>query len=112
IYLIIFLVLLNITNATAQQKKSFEFKNKWIDSVYNVMSDEQRIGQLFMVAAYSGGENKNETAIDRLIQAGKIGGLIFMQGTAEEQIRLTNKYQKNSSVKLLIGMDGEWGLGM
>lgn len=101
-----------LLNAQAQQKKEFAFKNQWIDSVYNQMNDDQRIGQLFMVAAYSGGENKNEAVIDKLISAGKVGGLIFMQGTAEEQVKLTNKYQRNSSTKLFIAMDGEWGLGM
>ncbi len=96
--------------ANAQQ--SFPFKSKWVDSVYNALTEEQRIGQLFMVAAYSGGENYNETQIVSLLQKNQIGGLIFMQGTAEAQAKLTNKYQALSKVKLMIGMDAEWGMGM
>jgi len=87
-------------------------KHAWVDSVYKSLTQEQRIGQLFMIAAYSGGENYNEDKITQLIKNNYIGGLIFMQGTAEKQAALTNKYQKLSKVPLLIGMDAEWGLGM
>lgn len=93
-------------------QQSFPFKSQWVDSVYNSLTEEQRIGQLFMVAAYSGGENYNESQIVSLLQKNQIGGLIFMQGTAEAQAKLTNKYQNLSKVKLMIGMDAEWGMGM
>jgi beta-N-acetylhexosaminidase len=92
--------------------QSQPFKRRWIDSVYATLSETERIGQLFMVAAYSGGPNANQEQIERLLRARQIGGVIFMQGTAEAQARLTNQYQQMSKVKLLIGMDAEWGLGM
>jgi beta-N-acetylhexosaminidase len=104
-----FFIICGISHTSAQQ---FEFKNKWVDSVYNTMSETERIGQLFMVAAYSGGENANADAIEQLLQSRQIGGVIFMQGTAEAQAKLTNKWQSMSPVKLWIGMDAEWGLGM
>ncbi len=86
--------------------------NQWVDSVYNSLSQEQKIGQLFMVAAYSGTSKYNEQEIKSLIRNQHIGGLIFMQGTASKQASLTNQYQRMSRVPLLIGMDAEWGLGM
>lgn len=86
--------------------------NVWVDSVYNSLSLEQRIGQLFMIAAYSGGEKYNQSLIEKLIKENGIGGLIFMQGTPKAQAEQTNKFQKMSNVPLLIGMDAEWGLGM
>jgi beta-glucosidase-like glycosyl hydrolase len=92
--------------------QQFEFKNKWVDSVYNSLSETEKIGQLFMVAAYSGGENYNKDLIEKLLKARQIGGVIFMQGTPEAQAKLTNAWQQMSPVKLLIGMDAEWGLGM
>lgn len=92
--------------------QQFEFRNRWVDSVYESMNEQQRIGQLFMVAAYSGGENRNDQLIEGLLKARQIGGVIFMQGTPEMQAKLTNKWQEASPVKLLIGMDAEWGLGM
>jgi beta-N-acetylhexosaminidase len=100
-------LLLSITDIYAQP-----FKRKWIDSIYNSMTEEERIGQLFMVAAYSGGKNYNQPQIEKLITAGQIGGIIFMQGTPEEQAKQTNRYQKMAGLQLLIGMDAEWGLGM
>jgi beta-N-acetylhexosaminidase len=84
----------------------------WADSVYQSLNEEERIGQLFMVAAYSGGENYNQEHIEQLLKKHQIGGIIFMQGTAAKQAELTNKYQKMAQVPLLIGMDAEWGLGM
>lgn len=93
-------------------QKEIEARNYWVDSVYQTLSLEERIGQLFMIAAYSGGEKYNETFIDSLIRKHHIGGLIFMQGTAEAQALQTNYFQSISKLPLLIGMDAEWGLGM
>lgn len=84
----------------------------WADSVYGRLTTEQRLGQLFMVAAYSGGEKMNRPLIEQLIREQGVGGLIFMQGTPTAQALQTNDYQKMSSIPLLIGMDAEWGLGM
>lgn len=87
-------------------------ENRWVDSIYQKLTQEQRIAQLIMVAAYSGGEKYNQSSIDSLIDLYGIGGLIFMQGTPQAQALLTNEYQKKSNVPLLIAMDAEWGLGM
>lgn len=87
-------------------------KQRWVDSVYSGLAEKERIGQLFMVAAYSGGEKYNQGQIQNLIDNKMIGGLIFMQGTPEAQAQQTNQYQSKANVPLLIGMDAEWGLGM
>lgn len=86
--------------------------NHWVDSVYNQLSFDEKLGQLFMVAAYS---NKNEThykQIDKLVDDYKIGGVIFFQGGPVRQAQLTNRYQKRSKVPMLVGIDAEWGLAM
>ncbi len=84
----------------------------WVDSVFNTLSEEERIAQLFMVAAYSNKDQAHIESIDNLIQTHKIGGLIFFQGGPERQAILSNRYQKESKVPLLISIDGEWGLAM
>lgn len=84
----------------------------WVDSLYNTMSFEEKVGQLFMVAAYS---NKNESHaqdLEKLITQYKIGGLIFFQGGPVRQAKLTNRFQTQSKVPLLIGNDAEWGFSM
>ena len=46
---------------------------KWVDSVYATMNLDERIGQLFMVAAYSNKDTVHFNAIDKLITENKIG---------------------------------------
>ncbi len=84
----------------------------WVDSIYNQMTFEEKVGQLFMVAAYSNKDTIHTNAIEKLIKDYKIGGLIFFQGGPGRQARLTNKYQSLSKVPLFIGIDAEWGMNM
>ena len=91
---------------------SSEGQKKWVDSVYNQLSFDEKLGQLFMIAAFSNKDTVHTNAVDRLIQQKKIGGLIFMQGGPMRQARLTNRYQSESKVPLFIGIDAEWGLAM
>ncbi len=84
----------------------------WVDSVFNTLTAEEKIGQLFMVAAYSNRDEVHYQAIDRLVLENKIGGLIFFQGTPNKQAELTNRYQSLCDIPMLIAIDGEWGLGM
>ncbi|KIA85852.1 glycoside hydrolase family 3 N-terminal domain-containing protein [Flavobacterium sp. AED] len=86
--------------------------NKWVDSVYNAMNLDERLGQLFMVAAYSNKDTVHFNAIDKLIKENKIGGLIFFQGGPVRQANLTNRFQSKSKIPLFIGNDAEWGLNM
>lgn len=89
-----------------------ETKNTWVDSVLNNMTLEEKIGQLFMIAAYSNKDEVHYKEIENYIEKYKIGGLIFFQGTVPKQAELTNRYQALSKTKLWIGFDGEWGLAM
>jgi len=86
----------------------------WADSLLQSMTLDQKIGQLFMVAAWSdpGHKDYNASSIQSMIDQNGIGGIIFMQGSPGRQAALTNKFQKRSNIPLLIAMDAEWGLGM
>ena len=87
-------------------------ETKWVDSIYNQMSFDEKVGQLFMVAAYSNRNAIHSAEIEKLVTENKIGGLIFFQGGPMRQARLTNKYQSLAKVPLFIGIDAEWGLSM
>ena len=87
-------------------------ENKWVDSIYNQLTFEEKVGQLFMVAAYSNKDEAHCLEIEKLIQESKVGGLIFFQGGPNRQAKLTNRYQSKSKVPLFIGIDAEWGLNM
>lgn len=85
---------------------------KWVDSMMNALTPEERVAQLFMIATYS---NKNEaeySLVEQYVRKYKLGGLIMMQGTPQKQAELINRYQNASQVPLMIGFDGEWGLSM
>ena len=89
-----------------------ESQKKWVDSTYNSMSFDEKLGQLFMVAAWSNKDTIHINTINKLITQNKIGGLIFFQGGPVRQANLSNKYQKLSKTPLFIGNDAEWGLSM
>ena len=108
-FLLIFLL---FSSFVFGQKKSNLTQNQWVDSVYNQLSFEERVGQLFMVAAYSNKNEAHNKSIDELVEKYKIGGLIFFQGGPVRQAKLTNRYQAKAKVPLFIGIDAEWGLSM
>jgi beta-N-acetylhexosaminidase len=115
---ILFLVmLLTVSFLKAQQFDPLKAKdtlaqNKWVDTLIYNMTIDEKIGQLFMVQAYSNKDDKHKEFIASLIEKYHIGGLIFMQGTPEKQAELNNSFQAKSKIPLLIGFDGEWGLDM
>lgn len=84
----------------------------WVDSVINNMGIEEKIGQLFMVAAYSNKDKKHEDYIEYLVKEKNIGGLIFMQGGPQRQVDLVNRYQDAAEIPLMMAMDAEWGPSM
>lgn len=94
------------------QKYTRSTADQWVDSMFFSMTPSERLGQLFMVAAYSNRNEKHYQALDSLIVKYNIGGLIFFQGGPVREARLTNRFQKEAKVPLMIGIDGEWGLAM
>jgi beta-N-acetylhexosaminidase len=96
-------------------KKPLDYKQKqalWADSILATMTLEQKIGQLFMIAAFSNRNENDYRRVEEQIRKYHIGGVIFFQGNPLKQAELTNRYQSASTIPLLIGIDGEWGLGM
>ena len=87
-------------------------QEKWVDSILSSMTIDEKIGQLFMIQAYSNLDSVHENEIKEMIEEYHVGNLIFMQGTPTKQAQLTNIYQSFSKVPLMIGFDGEWGLDM
>ncbi|WP_317046523.1 glycoside hydrolase family 3 N-terminal domain-containing protein [Nonlabens agnitus] len=84
----------------------------WVDSVYNSLSQKEKIGQLFMVDLFS---NKDKAHVDRvrnLVKNHRIGGIIFSKGGPLQQAHLTNELQAASKTPMMIAMDAEWGLAM
>lgn len=94
-----------------QEPKSTISPN-WVETTLNSMTLREKIGQLFMVAAFSNKTASHTTEIKKLITEYHIGGLIFFQGGPYRQARLNNQYQNLSKIPLFMAMDAEWGLAM
>lgn len=86
--------------------------NQWVDSVYDQMTVDERIGQLFMPIVPGDNTEANKNAIRNLIKNQKVGGLLFSKGNPQSQAALTNYSQKSAKTPLMISLDGEWGLSM
>lgn len=95
------------------------------------MNKKQKIAQLFSPAAFIHDTEENYQAIETLIREQEIGGLTFfhsrhsaaanfekraevldVSGIFEKLIGLVNRYQKATTIPLLISIDGEYGLAM
>lgn len=87
-------------------------QRQWVDSVYAQMGAEDKIGQLFMTMVFSSQSKQETEAVKEQIKKYKLGGIIFSKGGPVRQAKLTNSYQKESKIPLLIGQDAEWGLAM
>ncbi|MBW2960793.1 glycoside hydrolase family 3 N-terminal domain-containing protein [Mesonia aestuariivivens] len=92
--------------------KDFRVQKAWVDSTYNAMNLDQKIGQLFMVDIFSSKSKAETDRIKDLIKENYIGGVIFSKGDPMRQAKLNNEYQELANVPLLIAMDAEWGLAM
>ena len=90
----------------------YEAQQQWVDSTYAQLSFDEKIGQLFMVMAFSEQGKEHFDAISKNIDENKIGGVIFSLGGPLGQTDWLNRFQKKSKISLLIGMDAEWGVAM
>jgi beta-glucosidase-like glycosyl hydrolase/CubicO group peptidase (beta-lactamase class C family) len=92
--------------------KDTDVEKHWVDSIYNKISLEEKVGQLFMVRSYSNKDSTHVNEIDQLVRDYKIGGVFFMQGGPVRQVRLNNRFQAAAKIPLFIATDAEWGLAM
>lgn len=86
--------------------------NYWVDSVFNSLSMDERIGQLFIIVSTGDNTAANKKRLENILEDQHIGGLLFSKGTPANQLVLTNYAQSKAKVPLLVTLDGEWGLAM
>lgn len=94
-------------NLTASDEKKAQ---DWVNKTYNSLSQDEKLGQLFIVALYVNRGEEEITKVRNLVVNEKLGGLILMQDDAARHINLLNEFQTKSKVPMMIGMDAEWGL--
>ena len=84
----------------------------WTKEVLSQMTIEEKVGQLFMIRAFSKDDPEHIKYVKSQIENYHIGGICFFQGDPRRQTQLVTDYQQLSKHPLLIAIDGEWGLGM
>lgn len=97
--------------ASAQYKSKLTAQ-QWTDSVFNSLSDDEKIAQLMVIRAHSNLGANHIAKVTSDIQKYNVGALCFFQGGPIRQANLTNFYQSIAKTPLMMTIDGEWGLGM
>lgn len=102
--------------AFAQQREAFipfiNSEHAWVDSVFNTLTERDKVAQLFMVRAHSNLGQRYIDSVAGVIQREQLGGIVLFQGGPVRHAQVINRYQRLSKVPLLVAFDGEWGLGM
>ncbi len=86
-------------------------KNNWVDSVFNSLNFDEKIGQLFMVPIPSNTSEATIHKIENQIKSKEIGGIIFDSVGPLAQASFTNRFQAVSEFPLLIALHTPLGLG-
>jgi beta-N-acetylhexosaminidase len=105
--------ILKDTNQTRVSLQSFYEDNRFIslkvDSIFNSLSEEERVGQIIIASSGELGKPKEEIA--KLISEKKIGGVVILKGNSnnlKEQINYLREQSINSgSLPLLFSCDAE-----
>lgn len=100
------LMVVTLTVGTAQ-----DARQRWVDSVFQSLNQNQKIGQLIFVRVSSYAPREYLQSLETKVAAGEFGGVIFTSGSAGKQAGLTNRLQHNAAVPLLIVQDASAGLG-
>ncbi len=113
--LLTFLVSLTFYNIFAQQPHPL-YKNKhqlqWVDSIYNRMSLDEKIGQVFMPYVSADNTVENKTKINFLLDSLHIGNFFFLKGHPSDEQALNNYIQLHAKYPVITAIDAEWGLAM
>ena len=86
-------------------------EDRWVDSVYNSLTLEQRVAQLICARANQPDDPFYEK-VGKYIKQYNIGGVCFFRAEAEAQVKQTNDWQAMAQTPLMVAIDAEWGLAM
>lgn len=85
-------------------------KEQWVDSVFQQLSLDEKIGQLFMLEADLHSEEMRQHFLNEL-RSHHLGGIIINRGSATPVKQSIEQYQATSKIPLFVGLDAEWGAG-
>jgi beta-N-acetylhexosaminidase len=86
--------------------------DKWVDSVFMTLTEEEKVGQLLMPRGNYSGQPHDMPKLREWVTKYKIGGIVLFASQPVRQALVTNELQSLSKTPMLIGQDLEWGIGM
>ena len=87
-------------------------EGKWVDSVFNSLTPEERIAQLFMMDVYPDRDANHFLEVESMIKKYNLGGAIFFKCNPEQLVNISNRLQQDAKTPMLMALDAEWGMGM
>jgi beta-glucosidase-like glycosyl hydrolase/CubicO group peptidase (beta-lactamase class C family) len=128
-WVVVLLCLIGIAPFDIKAQSQLDFRNGFYHSaeglafaekLASTLTFKQQLAQTLMVPAWSresfieepsDSAKFQKTLLYQIKELG-VGGMIFFQGNPLNELYLTNFYQQESAIPLLIGIDGEWGPAM
>ena len=111
-YTSILILLLATSHVFAPPSNIKSSHSTWAELTFDSMSVDQRLAQLFMIEVRPTYGAKHLASVEKTIRDYEVGGVIFFKGNPTQEVKLTNKFQALSKTKMLVAIDGEWGLAM
>ncbi|MEO8763915.1 MAG: glycoside hydrolase family 3 N-terminal domain-containing protein [Ginsengibacter sp.] len=108
-------ILVAMLSTTFSQVQQNIHATHWADSVFNTLTDDERIAQLMVLRESEltkDGVIFHDSAITASIQKYNIGGIVLFQGGPVRQANYINFFQSIAKTPLMVCIDAEWGLGM
>ncbi|HEX8041807.1 MAG TPA: glycoside hydrolase family 3 N-terminal domain-containing protein, partial [Chryseosolibacter sp.] len=106
---VFFSSLLTIASCLAAQAQTA--KEKWVDSVFLTLGQNEKLGQLFIARVSAHSDPQIVRSVEKSAEAGDVGGIIFTTGSIGKQARITNALQGQAKIPLLVSQDASSGLG-
>ena len=110
IFFLLFSLSIQLVAFTPPEKEVRD--SSWAQRTFDSLSVDERLAQLFMIEVRPTYGPAHLKEVERLIRTHQVGGIIFFKGDPVQQVKLTNRYQNLSKTKMLVAIDGEWGLAM
>ena len=84
----------------------------WVNQKMEQLTLREKVGQLFIYTIAPSTAKANMDLLEKVVEAYKVGGLLFSGGELHDQALLANHAQERADIPLMMTFDGEWGLAM
>lgn len=87
-------------------------REAWVDSVFNALNTNRKIGQLFMLPVPTQGDDAALNDVRSKIKNEQVGGIILTGGNPLQLASQVRAFQEQTDIPLFVSQDAEGGLGM